>query len=599
MTTHNPIDTARETLKQLTMRKLLPTPDNFERVYCEIAQVPQETRKNKLAELILRAFENLPSADSSYKIALTKLRKAIEDEKWELIPQLVMDLSTLHQRSREVTQSWGQLVLDLIRAWETRTPDMGQRYKQSALERVIATFGNAPDELNEKLVNLAKTWLQSGSNNSVGIEVAGLESDTDTTAADTLPAAAGNVVIASSQWRAWMEVLQYALKFGIEPRLVHYPEMMPLFDEVQQALQHIEADDEIGSFFPRLRAFLIRLELISQDDKRLVSGLSGLMQLMLQNVAELNRSDSYLVGQIASLQQILSQPNISIQHIYQLESSLKEVIHKQGNLRHSLDEATSSLRALLDTFLDKLSLMTDHTGDFHQRISSHSDRIKSSQNASELTGILQDLLSDTANMQDSLKQSHSELLAAKQDVQSAQSRIGELEKALEAASAKVKEDQLTGAFNRRGLEEHFDREIHRAERSGQPLSVALIDVDNFKQLNDRYGHLTGDDVLKYLVDMMHHSLRTSDIVGRFGGEEFVVILPDTPVSEAVELVQRLQRELTKNFFLANQDMLVVTFSAGVALWHRGEQDCDVIERADRAMYQAKLAGKNRTLSAEN
>lgn len=599
MTTHNPIDTARETLKQLTMRKLLPTPDNFERVYCEIAQVPQETRKNKLAELILRAFENLPSADSSYKIALTKLRKAIEDEKWELIPQLVMDLSTLHQRSREVTQSWGQLVLDLIRAWETRTPDMGQRYKQSALERVIATFGNAPDELNEKLVNLTKTWLQSGSNNSVGIEVAGLEGDTSTIADDTQPPTAGNVVIASSQWHAWMEVLQYALKFGIEPRLVHYPEMMPLFDEVQQALQQIEADDEIGSFFPRLRAFLIRLELISQDDKRLVSGLSGLMQLMLQNVAELNRSDSYLVGQIASLQQILSQPNISIQHIYQLESSLKEVIHKQGNLRHSLDEATSSLRALLDTFLDKLSLMTDHTGDFHQRISSHSDRIKSSQNASELTGILQDLLSDTANMQDSLKQSHSELLAAKQDVQSAQSRIGELEKALEAASAKVKEDQLTGAFNRRGLEEHFDREIHRAERSGQPLSVALIDVDNFKQLNDRYGHLTGDDVLKYLVDMMHHSLRTSDIVGRFGGEEFVVILPDTPVNEAVELVQRLQRELTKNFFLANQDKLVVTFSAGVALWHRGEQDCDVIERADRAMYQAKLAGKNRTLSAEN
>jgi diguanylate cyclase len=598
MTTHNPIDTARETLKQLTMRKLLPTPDNFERVYCEIAQVPQETRKNKLAELILRAFENLPSGDSSYKIALTKLRKAIEDEKWELIPQLVMDLSTLHQRSREITQSWGQLMLDLIRAWETRNPDMGQRYKQSALERVVATFGNSPEELNEKLANLAKNWLQPGSSPGSPIEVAGMDDDRDSPAPQNTPPATAQPA-GNPHWRAWLEVLQYAMKFGIEPRLVHYPDMMPQFDEVQLALQAVNAEEDIASFFPRLRAFLIRLELVSQDDKRLVSGLSGLMQLMLQNVAELNRSDSYLVGQIASLQQILSQPNISIQHIYQLESSLKEVIHKQGNLRHSLDEATSSLRALLDTFLDKLSLMTDHTGDFHQRISTHSDRIKNSQNASELTGILQDLLSDTASMQDNLKQSHSELLAAKQDVQSAQSRISELEKALEAASAKVKEDQLTGAFNRRGLEEHFDREIHRAERSGQPLSVALIDVDNFKQLNDRYGHLTGDDVLKYLVDMMHHSLRTSDIVGRFGGEEFVVILPDTPVNEAVELVQRLQRELTKNFFLANQDKLVVTFSAGVALWHRGEQDCDVIERADRAMYQAKLAGKNRTLSAEN
>ncbi|MEC5206578.1 diguanylate cyclase [Vogesella perlucida] len=601
MTTHNPIDTARETLKQLTMRKLLPTPDNFERVYCEIAQLPSEARKNKLAELLLRAFETLPVAESAYKIALTKLRKAVEDEKWELVPQLAMDLTILHQRSREITQNWGQLVLDLIRAWETRTPDMGQRYKQSALERVIATFGNNPDELNEKLANLSRSWLQAGSAAPApGIEVAGIDEDTPAPQAAASPlqaTAAANP--AASQWQAWQEVLQYALKFGIEPRLVHYPEMMPLFDEVQQALQAVRSDDAITGFFPALRAFLIRLELVSQDDKRLVSGLSGLMQLMLQNVAELNRSDSYLVGQIASLQQILSQPNISIQHIYQLESSLKEVIHKQGSLRHSLDEATSSLRALLDTFIDKLSLMTDHTGDFHQRISGHSERIKQSQNAGELTSILQDLLADTASMQSNLKQSHSELVAARQDVQSAQTRISELEKALEAASAKVKEDQLTGAFNRRGLEEHFDREIHRAERSGQPLSVALIDVDNFKQLNDRYGHLTGDDVLKYLVDMMHHSLRTSDIVGRFGGEEFVVILPDTPVNEAVELVQRLQRELTKNFFLANQDKLVVTFSAGVALWHRGERDCDVIERADRAMYQAKLAGKNRTLSAEN
>ncbi|MNT56681.1 Response regulator PleD [compost metagenome] len=105
-------------------------------------------------------------------------------------------------------------------------------------------------------------------------------------------------------------------------------------------------------------------------------------------------------------------------------------------------------------------------------------------------------------------------------------------------------------------------------------------------------------MLKYLVELMHRSMRSSDIVARFGGEEFVVLLPDTGINEAVELVQRLQRELTKNFYLANQDRLVVTFSAGVALWHLGECDTDVIERADSAMYRAKLAGKNRTLSAE-
>ncbi|MFC3533988.1 diguanylate cyclase [Vogesella facilis] len=597
MTTHNPIDTARETLKQLTQRKLLPTPDNFERLYCEIAGVEPESQKNKLAELLFHAFEKLPVTDSSYKISLAKLRKAIQEEKWELVPQLVMDLSEQHQRSRELSQHWGKLILELIQAWDIRSPEMGQRYKQSALERVIATFGNNPQELNDKLSNLVRSWTQPDSPAS-GIETADADSPGES------PAAAPAATVtehdaAQSGSMVWRDVLEYAVRYGIAPRLLHYPDLMPQFEEVQLSLQQCGSEDELAVFFPRLRSFLIRLELLSQEDERLVSGLSNLMRLMLQNVAELNRGDNYLIGQISNLQQILAQPNISIQHIYHLESTLKEVIHKQGVLRSSLDEATDSLRTLLDTFLDKLSLMSSGTGQFQQKLREHSERIRASSDSSSLNDILQLLLEDTASMQNNLQHSQLELMDAQHDVENAQSRIRELEQALEAASAKIKEDQLTGAYNRRGLEEHFTREISRAERSGQPLSVALLDVDNFKQLNDSYGHLTGDNVLKYLVDMMRHCVRASDIVGRFGGEEFIILLPDTPAEEAVSLMQRLQRELTKNFFLANQEKLVVTFSAGVAQWHRGEQDVNIIERADRVMYQAKLAGKNRTLSAEN
>jgi len=589
MTTHNPIDTARETLKQLTQRKLLPTPDNFERLYCEISGLEPELQKNKLAELLFHAFEKLPVTDSSYKIALTKLRKAIQEEKWELVPQLVMDLSEQHQRSRELNQHWGPLILELIKAWDTRHPDMGQRYKQSALERVVATFGNNPQELNDKLANLARNWLQpEDPSATLATEV------TNDHTADNHQGSAATEQAAA----AWRDVLVYALRYGVAPRLVHYPDLVPQLEEVQQQLQLCQGDDDLARFFPVLRSFLIRLELLSQEDERLVAGLANLMRLMLQNVAELNRGDSYLIGQISSLQAILAQPNISIQHIYHLESSLKEVIHKQGSLRSSLDEATDSLRALLDTFLSKLSLMSSGTGQFQQRLQAHSERIRTASDGDALNSIMQELLQDTASMQDNLQNSQQELLSAKQEVESAQGRIHELEQALEAASAKIKEDQLTGAYNRRGLEEHFTREISRAERSGQPLSVALLDVDNFKQVNDRFGHLTGDNVLKYLVDMIRHCVRASDIVGRFGGEEFIVLLPDTPSAEAVDLMQRVQRELTKNIFLTGTEKLVVTFSAGVAEWHRGEQDVNVIERADRAMYQAKLAGKNRTLSAE-
>ena len=98
--------------------------------------------------------------------------------------------------------------------------------------------------------------------------------------------------------------------------------------------------------------------------------------------------------------------------------------------------------------------------------------------------------------------------------------------------------------------------------------------------------------------MIRLSVRPADIVARFGGEEFILLMPDTSLADAMETLRRLQRELTKAFFLTNNDRLVITFSAGVAQWHEGERDLDVIERADQAMYQAKLAGKNRVCNAE-
>lgn len=376
------------------------------------------------------------------------------------------------------------------------------------------------------------------------------------------------------------------------------PDMGESLEALIRELDQVSDDASLNVYMPKLRSFMLKLELQTQQEGRLVSGLTNLLRLLLDNVAEINRSDDYLVGQVHSLQEVLSHQPLSMQQVYQLETSLKEVIRKQGMLKSTLDEATSSLRTLLDRFISRLAQMTDSTDDFHSKISKHSEKLKNTSNVEELGSVVSALMEDTSLMQLDLSRSRDELLAAREQVEAAEQRITELESALEAASAKVKEDQLTGAYNRRGLAEHFQREISRAERTNSDLSVALIDVDNFKQLNDRYGHLTGDDALKYLVDVMKHNMRPADIVARFGGEEFVLLMPDTPVDEAIDTVQRLQRELTRTFFMANNDRLVITFSAGIAKWHLGEQDIEVIERADQAMYQAKISGKNRVISAE-
>jgi diguanylate cyclase len=237
--------------------------------------------------------------------------------------------------------------------------------------------------------------------------------------------------------------------------------------------------------------------------------------------------------------------------------------------------------------------MTDDTSQFQQKIGDYAQKIQAADNVIALSEVIDTLMADTKSVQTSLANSRGELEAARVEVDAATQRIRELEAALDEASMQVKEDQLTGAYNRRGLDEMFAREKDRSAQSGQPLSMVLLDVDNFKQLNDHYGHLTGDQVLKHLVDTISANLRPNDIVARLGGEEFVLLLPATAAEAAAQLTERLQRQLTRAYFMADQDRLVITFSAGVTVWKLGEDEVDTIERADQAMYRAKLAGKNR------
>ncbi|MDB5577295.1 MAG: diguanylate cyclase [Bradyrhizobium sp.] len=172
---------------------------------------------------------------------------------------------------------------------------------------------------------------------------------------------------------------------------------------------------------------------------------------------------------------------------------------------------------------------------------------------------------------------------------------------LKAANKRIEElaelDELTGSFNRRCIMRMLDDEIARAHRSKTPCSIALIDLDWFKRINDAYGHPTGDEVLRTFAITTFANIRNIDKFGRYGGEEFLLVLPDTPGNEAARILDRLRGIIADLDWSAFSAGMRVTISAGVALLKPDETPDTFLARADTALYLAKARGRNRIASA--
>lgn len=173
--------------------------------------------------------------------------------------------------------------------------------------------------------------------------------------------------------------------------------------------------------------------------------------------------------------------------------------------------------------------------------------------------------------------------------------------ALHEALARVQElatrDALTGLINRRHMQELLDQEMKRQERSGSVFCVALLDLDFFKSINDTHGHQVGDEVLCGFVQNALEVLRNADVMARWGGEEFLVLFPETRAEQAMHGLERLREQLVGRTVTETVPDLQVNFSAGLAEHHTGQTLRQTLERADRALYDAKARGRNRALLA--
>ncbi len=172
----------------------------------------------------------------------------------------------------------------------------------------------------------------------------------------------------------------------------------------------------------------------------------------------------------------------------------------------------------------------------------------------------------------------------------------QLRSELEQQHARAMVDPLTGVPNRMGFQEQLNKEYARWVRYGNNLSVAIIDIDLFKQINDSYGHAAGDKVLSRVADTLAGAIREADTLCRHGGEEFALLMPETDIDEALQTVEKLRREIADCRFHYKQTPVPVSVSCGVAQFHDQESISSAFERADEAMYLAKQRGRNRSYS---
>lgn len=172
----------------------------------------------------------------------------------------------------------------------------------------------------------------------------------------------------------------------------------------------------------------------------------------------------------------------------------------------------------------------------------------------------------------------------------------ELRQALDEIHQMATHDSLTGLMNRRCLDDLLDKEIRRSARSGARLCLALIDLDHFKRINDQHGHACGDEVLRVFARDVGQKVRITDALGRWGGEEFVLLMPDVDLPRARAGAERLRRELEQLAIVHGTSTIHVTLSAGVVELQDGEAAEALVNRADQALYEAKSRGRNTVLA---
>lgn len=587
------IEIARETLRRLAMTKVPPTPDNYRALYFEISGAPIVSA---FPERELKALHaGMPRTNKEQSSFSRKFETAIATGNWESVGAALNEL--LVKQGGEQLQ-WSGMIRDLVHQLDTHHAGLTAAKKKEALEHVLSVSGT-PELLLTRMQSLIRSWALNPAADKPEPEHEGTDAVAATQAA-TKPLAPEKGRPVQPVWQGgisdFREIICQLLDNTLAIVVREKPDLIKEVAEISGKVRGAQNAEALGGISERLKKLVYRAHFVAEDQAELSAGLLHLIQLIMENISEIVVEDQWLSGQIDAVRELVLQP-LDLRRLDDVERRMKDVIVKQSSLKQHLNEAKDRLKLMLSTFVDRLAGFSETTSEYHGKIEVFSQKISQAHDISELTEVLDQVMRETRVIQIDAARSRDELTSMRNRVIEAEQIVARLQDELSSASELVRHDALTGALNRKGLDEALEKEVSRLQRQGGTLSLAMLDIDNFKKLNDTLGHFVGDAALVHLTKVVQDTIRPQDTLARYGGEEFTVLLPSTSITDAVAAMTRVQRELTRQFFMNKNEKILITFSCGVAETRNDEDPYEAMKRADAAMYLAKRAGKNRVVAA--
>jgi diguanylate cyclase len=548
-----PAQLAKGALRRLAQAQLEPTPEHYARAYAEEAGVPA------------------PPAPAA-------------------ADQLAVD-------ARAAGLAWVQLLERLSRQLVRGGRQWTQARRRDSLQRVIDGSRSDALRLQQRLSSLITAWEtdQAADPIASGLDDGGLPG----IAAPPQPAAGPAAPTGDlGAWNAVVASLAGTLRVSLPAA---EPDAAELARRLAMAAEAIATDGATPAHVLHVSELCDEASELLGRGHRVVERLAALCLELTEGLAELTEDDGWVQGQCQRLRAAVSGDR-SVRGLRAAQSLVAETRQRQRSMLGERRAARDALKRLMQDMLREVGDLGEHTGRFRMATERHAEAIAAAESLPGLADVVQAMLDDTRTVQGAVARSQEKLQADQARAGELELRVRALEAELKRLSEEVSTDLLTQVANRRGLMQAFEAEVagcHREATGGaEPrLAVGLIDIDNFKKLNDTLGHAAGDEALKSLAAAVRQRLRPEDHLARFGGEEFVVLMPGTGVEEARQALTRLQRGLTEALFLHEGREVFVTFSGGVTAWRQGEALAPALERADRGLYEAKRTGKNRTCAA--